>query len=177
MLIKNRFSLLLILLLSLTSATVFSQTKPKSTKETKADDKKTAEKIVHVTERTYTDSDIVIDMGDDVKVDLGNDSNIIYAMPEIKAEYPGGSEAFIKYIFANYKSPTEDEELNTKVFVSFVVEKDGTLSNHKVVRDAGFGIGQELLRVIKKSPKWKPAFNNGKAVRSQYTVPISIKTN
>ena len=76
----------------------------------------------------------------------------------------------------NYKSPT-DEEMNTKVFVSFVIEKDGTLSDIKVIRDAGYGIGNEISRIIKKSPKWKPAIHNGRVVRSQYTVPISIKTN
>ena len=174
--VKNLFQLHLIVLLSFTSATIFAQTKPKSVKETKTADTKTAEKIVHVTERTYSDANIVVEMGDDVKVNLKENPNEIVAMPEVKADYPGGSEAFIKYIFAHYKSPT-DEEINAKVFISFVIEKDGSLSDIKVLRDAGFGIGQELLRVIKKSPKWKPALNNGKVVRSQYAIPISIKTN
>lgn len=176
MLLKNRLLLHLSILISFTSATVFAQTKPKATKETKADDIKTAEKIIQVKERTYTDSDIVIDMGDDLKVNLQEKPNEIVAMPEIKAEYPGGSQAFIKYIFAHYKSPT-DEEINAKVFISFIIEKDGSLSEIKVIRDAGYGIGQELLRVIKTSPKWNPAINNGKVVRSQYTFPISVKTN
>lgn len=176
MFIKKRFLLLQMIFFLFISTTLFAQTKPKTAKETKSDDKKTAEKIVHVFERTYSDSDIVIDSGDDVKVDLKENPNEIYTMPEVKADYPGGSQAFIKYIFANYKSPT-DEEMNTKVFVSFVIEKDGTLSDIKVIRDAGYGIGNEISRIIKKSPKWKPAIHNGRVVRSQYTVPISIKTN
>ncbi|HAD14020.1 MAG TPA: hypothetical protein DCF33_16470 [Saprospirales bacterium] len=62
-----------------------------------------------------------------------------------------------------------------QVYVRFIVEKDGTLSNHLVLRDLGGGCGEEALRLVKSMPKWKPGRHQGQAVRVTYTVPVKFR--
>ena len=92
---------------------------------------------------------------------------------EVKPEFPGGVQAFYKFIAANYRSP-DVAGLQGKIFVSFVVDKDGSLTDIKAVRDIGYGTGLEAVRVFSLSPKWKPAMQNGEAVRCSYLIPITI---
>lgn len=94
---------------------------------------------------------------------------------EVKPDFPGGLEKFYKYVMNNYRAP-EEPGLSGKVFVTFVVEKDGSLTDIKVIRDIGFGTGTEAIRVLKKSPRWNPGEQNGKKVRVLYSLPITIKT-
>lgn len=105
------------------------------------------------------------------------DPNKLYntAGIEVKPEYPGGMDKFLKYVGNNYQIPDE-EGLKGKVYVSFVVEKDGSLTDIKVIRDIGFGTGAEAIRVLKKCPKWAPGEQNGKKVRCTYQLPISIQS-
>ena len=71
----------------------------------------------------------------------------------------------------------ENEVLNGKVFVTFVVEKDGSISDIKVIRDMGYGTGKEAIRVIKSCPvKWNPGEQNGKKVRMLFSLPIKLVT-
>ena len=91
---------------------------------------------------------------------------------DVKAEYDGGMEKFYKYIFKNFKPPKE--VLNGTIFITFIIEKDGSISNINVVKDLGWGSGQEAIRVMKKCKKWKPGEKDGKLVRSIYGLPISI---
>jgi len=109
--------------------------------------------------------------------DVVEEDNSIHQMAglQVNPEPPGGMAKFYKFIFDNYRVPDE-EGLNGKVFVTFVVEKDGSLTDIKVVRDIGFGTGKEAMRVLKNAPKWNPGEQNGKKVRVQYMLPISIKT-
>ncbi|MEK8179357.1 energy transducer TonB [Flavobacterium buctense] len=95
-----------------------------------------------------------------------------------KPEFELGLEAFYKYIGANFKIPEEvtKNKLKGRVFASFIVEKDGSLSNIKILRDMGYGTGEEAVRVLKESPKWKPGKIDGKPVRTMYSLPISIKS-
>ena len=102
-----------------------------------------------------------------------NDDIKVFKSPEIKSEFPGGQGAFFKFVSKNFVIPENAGE-SVKVFVTFIIEKDGSLSDIKVLRDTGYGTGKEALRVLKTSPKWKPAMNNGKFVRSEYMFPISI---
>ncbi|MGK4566019.1 energy transducer TonB [Flavobacterium sp. 3HN19-14] len=74
----------------------------------------------------------------------------------------------------NFRTP--DEEVKGKVIVQFVVEKDGSLTDIKVVRDLGYGTGAEAIRVLKSAPKWKPGIQNGRAVRVLFSLPISIQS-
>ena len=120
------------------------------------------------------DGKIVIDMpsgeGDkDVKI---VEDNTVYNAVEVRPDFPGGIQKFYDFVGKNYRAP--DEDVKGKVFVQFVVEKDGSLTDIKVVRDLGYGTGAEAIRVLKKSPKWKPGIQNGRAVRVLYSLPISI---
>jgi protein TonB len=109
--------------------------------------------------------------------DVVEEDNNIYntAGIELKPDFPGGMEKFYKYVGKNYQVP-EEEGLKGKVFVSFVVEKDGSLTDIKVIRDIGYGTGKEAIRVLKSCPKWNPGEQNGKKVRVLYSLPISIQS-
>lgn len=101
------------------------------------------------------------------------EDNTVYTAVEVKPEFPGGMAKFGEFVSKNFKTP-EDEEVSGKVIVNFVVEKDGSLTDIKVIRDLGFGTGKEAERVLRKSPKWKPGVQNGRNVRVSYSLPISI---
>lgn len=94
---------------------------------------------------------------------------------EVKPDFPGGIQKFYDFVFKNYRAP-EEGGLKGKVYVTFVVEKDGSLTDIKVLRDIGYGTGAEAIRVLKKCPKWSPGVQNGKPVRVLYSLPINIQT-
>lgn len=105
---------------------------------------------------------------------LQPDTNTIFVAVEVPPVPPGGMAEFLKYVGTNYVYPKEAEDANVKgrIIMTFVVEKDGSLSDIKCVRDLGFGTGEEAIRVLKNSPKWKPGMQNGHVVRVEYTLPI-----
>ncbi len=111
----------------------------------------------------------------DVKV-VEEDPNILYnsAGIEVKPDFPGGIAKFYSFVGSNFNVP-EEEGLKGKIFVQFVVEKDGSLTDIKVLRDIGFGTGAEAIRVLKKCPRWAPGEQNGKKVRCTYQLPISVQ--
>ena len=94
---------------------------------------------------------------------------------EQKPEFPGGIEKFYLFVGKNYQAP-EEEGLKGKVYVTFVVEKDGSLTDIKVIRDIGYGTGKEAIRVLNKCHKWLPGEQNGKKVRVLYSLPITIQS-
>lgn len=120
---------------------------------------------------------LAVDEGPKVNKVVEVDDNQIYntAGIEVKPEFPGGIDKFYNYVIRNFRAP-EEEGLKGKVYVTFVVEKDGSLTDIKVLRDIGFGTGAEAIRVLKKSPKWNPGVQNGKPVRVLYSLPITIQT-
>lgn len=93
--------------------------------------------------------------------------------------YPGGIAAFYKFLAANIKYPKEaaDKKIQGYVFISFVVEVDGALSNIKIDRKLGYGTDEEAIRVLNLSPKWNPGYNDGAAVRTRYNIPIRFALN
>lgn len=93
---------------------------------------------------------------------------------EVKPDFPGGINKFYSYIQRNFQAVDDENFPGGKVFVSFVVEKDGSLTDIKILRDAGYGTGKEAERVLKKCPKWVPGEQNGKKVRVLYSLPISL---
>ncbi len=105
------------------------------------------------------------------------EDNTVYSSAglEVQPEFPGGMSGFYKYVAKNYTYP-EGEEINGKVLVSFVVEKDGSLTDIKVIRDLGYGTGAEAIRVLKKMPRWSPGEQNGRKVRCTYNLPIVLQT-
>lgn len=105
------------------------------------------------------------------------EDNTVYntAGIEVKPDFPGGMEKFYKFVANNYQTPEEDG-LKGKVYVTFVVEKDGSLTDIKVLRDIGYGTGKEAIRVLNKCPRWTPGEQNGKKVRVLYSLPITIQS-
>ncbi|MDX6182313.1 energy transducer TonB [Flavobacterium sp. Fl-77] len=92
-------------------------------------------------------------------------------------EFPGGMSKFYTYVGNNFNRPELDAERTLKVYVTFVIEKDGSITDVMVKNDPGYGIGKEAIRVLKSiKTKWSPGILNGKAVRTLYSLPITIKT-
>lgn len=100
----------------------------------------------------------------------------IFTVVENDPEFPGGMEALYKYLAQNIKYPqlARDNNITGKVYVTFVVERDGSIANPKVLRDIGGGCGAEAIRVIKSMPKWTPGKQRGKAVRVQFNLPVNF---
>ena len=100
----------------------------------------------------------------------------LFQSVEINPKPPGGMRAFMEYIGRNYDYQQEaiEEGVNGMVQVSFVVEKDGSLTDMKIVRDLGYGTGEAAIRVLQSSSKWSPAVQNGRTVRVAYTLPIRL---
>ena len=103
----------------------------------------------------------------------------VFVVVEEDPEFPGGIEALYRYLASNIKYPEQAkaEKIQGHVYVTFIIEKDGSISNIKLLRDIGGGCGQEAVRVVQAMPKWKPARQRGKRVRAQYTLPINFKLN
>jgi protein TonB len=107
---------------------------------------------------------------------VSNDKVYSTSGVDIKPEFPGGVTEFYRYIGKNYKLPNV-EKLAGKIYVTFVIEIDGSITGMKVLRDIGYGTGEEAIRVLSKCPKWIPGEHNGQKVRCTYSLPISVKTN
>ena len=90
-------------------------------------------------------------------------------------QYPGGMQEFYQQIMKNFNVPEVEEDMDARVFVSFIVETDGTMSNIKVVKDPGYGLGEEALRVLSNmTEKWTPGEKDGEKVRTSFALPITI---
>jgi len=100
----------------------------------------------------------------------------IFTSVEHVPGFPGGIQAFGRYLQTNMHYPADSREkgIHGRVIVSFVVEKDGSLSNIRIARGVADDLDREALRVIKASPKWTPGVQNGKLVRVAYSVPIAF---
>ena len=100
----------------------------------------------------------------------------VYDVCEQMPIYEGGDAALLKYLGENLKLPEEDQErgMQGRMVVGFVVEKDGSLTNVKVLRAVDIALDAEVLRVVKGMPKWIPGRHNGQRVRVRYLLPIHI---
>lgn len=130
---------------------------------------------------SYYDENVDSQIQNDSNYETNNDIGIledtkIYNSTEVdvKPIFPGGLQKFYRFIGNNFHSP-EEAGLSGKVFVSFIIEKDGSLSEIKVLKDIGFGTGKEAIRVLKMCPRWIPAEQNGQKVRVLYSIPITIQ--
>jgi protein TonB len=113
-----------------------------------------------------------------VKVEIQEEEEVveeeIFTIVEEQPSFPGGEEKLFEYLYSNIKYPQVAKEngITGRVFLTFVVEKDGSIANPKVMRDIGGGCGQEALRVVKNMPKWSPGKQRGKPVRVQFNLPV-----
>lgn len=109
------------------------------------------------------------------------DDNKVYDFVSIEKqpEFPGGIAKFYGYLSKAIQYPPMAQENNVqgKVFLSFVVEKDGKLTDITVTRGLGSGTDQEAIRVLKASPRWNPGIQNGKPVRVKYNINVNFTLN
>lgn len=101
----------------------------------------------------------------------------IFEAVEQQASFPGGQGALMKWLSSNLRYPELAQQNNVqgKVIVKFTVEKDGSITNPTVVRGVDKDLDREAIRVVKKMPRWTPGKNNGAAVRSYFTLPVTFK--
>lgn len=93
-------------------------------------------------------------------------------------EYPNGIEQFYQYVAKNFKTPDLEEGQILTVLVSFIIEKDGSMNHVKVLRNPGYEMDKEAIRVLQAlKTKWKPGIKNGNPVRTEYSLPIKVKIN
>ncbi len=103
-----------------------------------------------------------------------NSDSIVFAVVEDPPEFPGGDSARIRFFNKNIVFPQMalDSEVQGTVYITFVIEKDGQVSNVQILRRIGSGCDEEAVRVVKLMPRWKPGKQRGKNVRVQYNLPI-----
>jgi protein TonB len=115
----------------------------------------------------------------EVKEEVEEVEEEVFLVVEDDPEFPGGLSALSQYLASNIKYPqlAKENNITGKVFVSFVVEKDGSVGQVKILRDIGGGCGAEAVRVVKAMPKWKPGKQRGKPVRTQFNLPVDFSLN
>jgi TonB family protein len=108
---------------------------------------------------------------------LEKDNDTVFQIVEQMPQFPGGEKALMEYIGKNIVYPVEakEKEIQGRVFINFVIEKDGSVSNVKVLRGIGGGCDEEAVRAVSSLPKWKPGIQKGKPVRVSYQIPILFK--
>lgn len=106
-------------------------------------------------------------------------NNMVYDVVEVMPQFPGGQIAMLKYIMENIKYPKQimEEGIQGRVTVSFIVEKDGRVSNVRLLRSVQPSLDKEAIRVVKSMPKWTPGKQNGKPVRVRFNLPVMFKLN
>ena len=101
----------------------------------------------------------------------------IFKVVEVMPEFPGGAGKMMEFIQKNLKYPmtARENDIQGRVFVTFVIEPDGSITNVTVMRGIGGGCDEEAIRIVQSMPNWKPGKQRGVAVRSSFTVPIIFK--
>lgn len=101
----------------------------------------------------------------------------VFVVVEKSPEFPGGDDSLYAFIGRNIKYPeaAKKNKIEGRVFVTFVIEKDGQVSSAKILRDIGGGCGEEALRIVNSMPKWKPGTQRGNPVRVQFNLPIMFQ--
>ena len=112
-----------------------------------------------------------------VEEDAQQTENEVFYVVEKMPEFPGGIDAFKKYILKHFQYPKEliNNRITGKIFVEFTVDKDGSVIDIKVLRGLHPLLDMEVVRVIKQSPKWKPGMQKGKAVKASVTIPVDVQ--
>lgn len=104
------------------------------------------------------------------------DENMVFDVVEQMPSFPGGSEALFNYLSENitYPKDCEDVCVQGRVIITFIVEKDGSITNAEVVKSVHPSFDEEALRVVKAMPRWIPGKQNGKNIRVKYSIPVSF---
>lgn len=101
----------------------------------------------------------------------------VFTVVEQMPKFPGGEKAMLSYLSNNitYPAAAKKEGIQGRVFVNFIIEKDGRVSEVKILRGIGGGCDEEALRVVSSMPDWEPGMQSGKAVRVSFNLPINFK--
>ena len=101
----------------------------------------------------------------------------VYDVVEEMPQFPGGPSALFEYLSNNLQYPVVAEEngVQGRVIVTFIVEKDGSISNAKVVKAVDPSLDKEAIRLVESMPNWIPGKQNGEPVRVKYTVPVTFR--
>ncbi|HAQ18144.1 MAG TPA: energy transducer TonB [Prolixibacteraceae bacterium] len=124
-----------------------------------------------------TDEENGMDIGDLNNMIVGEDTTSTpYAVVEQMPEFPGGEAALQRYLRSSVKYPTIAMEngIQGKVYVGFVVERNGSISNVRIARGVDVSLDKEAMRVVRLMPKWIPGKQNGEPVRVSFTAPINF---
>lgn len=107
------------------------------------------------------------------------EEDVIFTVVEDQPSYPGGEEARIRYLTENLRYPQMAREAGIQgtVFVTFVVERDGSVTDVRVLRGIGGGCDEEAVRVVRNMPRWQPGRQRGQPVRVQFNMPIRFVLN
>jgi periplasmic protein TonB len=152
--------------------------------------------IVHTINVVDNEKDVFDDFVIDAEIDLADSVPVYVPMPAMKAEenivedeifrvvesapeFPGGEEGLYAFLHKHTVYPQFAKEvgISGKVYITFVVEKDGRITDAKVVRGIGGGCDEEALRVVNMMPTWKPGLQRGHAVRVQFIMDIKFTLN
>ncbi len=100
----------------------------------------------------------------------------VFQVVEQQPEFPGGAGALMSYLGKNIKYPAAASRANVsgRVFMTFIVNTDGSIQGAEVLKGLGFGCDEEALRVVRSMPKWKPGKQSGRPVRVKYNLPVSF---
>lgn len=114
-----------------------------------------------------------------VAAEEASDEGEIFQVVEQMPEFPGGMNALLSYLAKNIKYPSvaQDNNIQGRVYISFVVNKDGSIVDPEIVKSVDPSLDKEAMRVIRAMPKWNPGKQRGKPVRVKYTVPVLFKLN
>lgn len=135
------------------------------------------EEIKETTVSTVTQEGTdVVDLPPENPVVADPDEGKVFLQVEEMPEFPGGQEKMYDYIYKNFKYPgmARENNIQGKVFVSFVIDKDGSVKDAKILRGIGGGCDEEVLRVIRSMPGWKAGRQNGRSVNVQFSLPVNL---
>jgi protein TonB len=145
-----------------------------------------------VTQIKIVDDDVEVDDDLDIDVEADDDTEVeeyippeedeeimeteIFTVVESMPEFPGGMGELMKFLAKNIKYPplAKESGIQGRVFINFVVEPTGAISNVKILRGIGGGCDEEAVRVVESMPKWKPGKQRGKNVRVSYNLPVKF---
>ena len=120
-------------------------------------------------------SDVMEHLGQEQTAVKAENADKVFGMVEEQPSFPGGQAALMKYIEENMRCPDPESDASGRVIVQFVIGKDGTVKDPKVVRGITPALDGEALRLVRNMPKWKPGKQMGEAVEVRYTLPVTFK--
>lgn len=120
-------------------------------------------------------NDVMEHLGQEQTAVKAENADKVFGMVEEQPSFPGGQSALMKYIEENMRCPDPESDASGRVIVQFVIGKDGTVKDPKVVRGITPALDEEALRLVRNMPKWKPGKQMGEAVEVRYTLPVTFK--